>query len=243
MRIWILKSWCQFLESSFAKPFHPPVRSQLAFPDSLWSCPPPRTSCQVATNSWLKHISSLFGALFPRHHLALATGSSEHISSGKKAIHHEETPGVTDPGESCFRRQGVLSSLVSSLILRVFENRLIETVYLLIIYGLKYKELSMLFNNLKIIEERRTQSLTCQQFQPWRVKTRGSCSFLRLPLYWLSIVNWASSEGLLDKLPAEEKRQLDTSNSGAFWKQQKKLSQSLVVNFSALPLLETGKSS
>lgn len=150
--LWILKSWCQFLESSLAKLFLPPVSSQLDFPGFLWSCPPPWTSCLVAANSWLKHISSLLGALFPPHHLALATCSSEHTLSGKKAIHLEEAPGVTDPGECCFRRQSVLSLLVSSLILLFFENGLIKTFYHLIAYGLKYKELNMLFNNLKMPE-------------------------------------------------------------------------------------------
>lgn len=100
------------------------------------------------------------------HHLALATCSSKHILSGNKAIHLEEAPGVTDPGECCFKRQSVLSFLVSSLNLFFFENRLIETFYHLIAYGLKYEELNMLFNSFKIPEQRRTQSLRCQWFQP-----------------------------------------------------------------------------
>lgn len=151
MRVWILKSWCHFLESSLAKLFLPPMGSQLAFPGFLWSCPPPQNSCHVAASSWLKHISSVWCPLSP-HHLALATCSSEHILSGNKAIHLEEAPCVTDPGEHCFRRQSVLSLLVSSPILLFFENRLMETFYHLIAYGLKCKELNMLFNNLKIPE-------------------------------------------------------------------------------------------
>lgn len=57
--------------------------------------------------------------------------------------------------------------------------------------------------------------------QPWPVNMREFCLFLRFHLYWLLIVNCTNSEGLLDKLLEKIKRLLNTSNIGAFSKQQK----------------------
>lgn len=175
------------------------------FPDLL-----PGSHWQLAQANCL----SVWCPLCP-HQWAHSTCSSEHIFSRDRAIHLEEAPGVIDPGDRCFRRQSVLSLLVSWVVLLFFENRLIETFYHLVAYGLKCKWLNMLFNNFIIPELRRTWSLRCEQFQPWPVNIRGSCSFLRLYLYW------AKSKELFDKLTPEKKRQVNTSNSAAFWEQHK----------------------
>lgn len=73
------------------------------------------------------------------HQWAVSTCSSEHTLSRDGAIHLEEAPGLVDPGDCCFRRQSVLSLLVSWVVLLFFENRLIETFNHLLAYGLKCK--------------------------------------------------------------------------------------------------------
>lgn len=102
----------------------------------LFSLPPsscPLTgSCQQLT----QYIFSLFGALSP-HHLALATCSPENILFWNKVLCLEEALDSINLGECCFKRWTVLSLSASSLILVFFDNRIIETFYQLIAYGLK----------------------------------------------------------------------------------------------------------